>query len=119
VQNTLDTYADPTIGELAVGDVDTALVPSRARADLGDQARDGKPGPRAHRTHPRLREGEGLSAGENPARWRGHLDKLLPSALNRKNRKHHAALPYDEIGASWARCARRRVRLRGRWSSRS
>ena len=41
----------------------------------------------------------GYRAGENPARWRGHLDKLLPSALNRKNRKHHAALPYDEIGA--------------------
>src|SRR5581483_10876558 len=41
----------------------------------------------------------GYRSGENPARWRGHLDKLLPAALNRKNRKHHAALPYDQIGA--------------------
>jgi integrase len=40
----------------------------------------------------------GYREGENPARWRGHLDKLLPSGMNRKVRKHHAALPYEEIG---------------------
>ena len=41
----------------------------------------------------------GYRSGENPARWRGHLDKILPSALNRKTREHHAALPYDELPA--------------------
>ena len=41
----------------------------------------------------------GYRSGENPARWRGHLDKLLPSALNRKTREHYAALPYDELPA--------------------
>jgi integrase len=41
----------------------------------------------------------GYRAGENPARWRGHLDKLLPSAMNTKTREHHAALPYDELPA--------------------
>jgi integrase len=40
----------------------------------------------------------GYRTGENPARWRGHLDKLLPASLNRKRRKHHAALPYGEAG---------------------
>jgi hypothetical protein len=28
----------------------------------------------------------GYRSGENPALWRGHLDKLLPSAMNKKTR---------------------------------
>jgi integrase len=44
----------------------------------------------------------GYRSGENPARWRGHLDKLLPAAFNRKNRTHLAALSYDEIGTFMA-----------------
>src|SRR5581483_9069821 len=35
--------------------------------------------------------------GENPARWRGHLDKLLPSRAKVRRVKHHAALPYSEL----------------------
>lgn len=37
---------------------------------------------------------KGLRAGENPARWRGHLNQLLPKR-QRLRRGHHAALPYD------------------------
>jgi integrase len=97
-QSTLDTYAGPVIGHLAVQDVDTALV-LRVLEPIWTK----KP-----ETATRLRgrierildwaRVMGYRAGENPARWRGHLDKLLPAALNRKGRKHHAALPYDEIG---------------------
>lgn len=39
---------------------------------------------------------EGLRTGENPARWRGHLDKLLPKR-QRLARGHHAAMPYASI----------------------
>ncbi|MFZ3325388.1 MAG: site-specific integrase [Methylocella sp.] len=35
--------------------------------------------------------------GENPARWRGHLDKLLPARAKVRMVKHHAALPYDDL----------------------
>jgi integrase len=35
--------------------------------------------------------------GENPARWRGHLDKALGARSKAKAPKHHAALPYVEI----------------------
>lgn len=35
--------------------------------------------------------------GENPARWRGHLDKLLPARSKVQKVKHHPALPYDEM----------------------
>ena len=34
----------------------------------------------------------------NPARWRGHLDKLLPKRAN-LTRGHHAAMPYGEVPA--------------------
>lgn len=38
----------------------------------------------------------GLRTGENPARWRGHLDHLLPKR-QKLMRGHHAALPYSEL----------------------
>jgi integrase len=39
----------------------------------------------------------GYRAGENPARWRGHLDKLLPARSKVRRIEHHAALPYAEL----------------------
>jgi integrase len=42
---------------------------------------------------------QGYCEGENPARWRGHLANLLPARAKVQRVKHHAALPYAEIGA--------------------
>jgi integrase len=39
----------------------------------------------------------GFREGENPARWRGHLDNLLPASTDVRRVEHHAALPYGEI----------------------
>jgi integrase len=39
----------------------------------------------------------GYREGENPARWRGHLDKLLPAQSKVRKVEHHAALPYAEL----------------------
>ena len=39
---------------------------------------------------------KGFRTGENPARWRGHLDHLLPKR-QKLTRGHHAALPYGEV----------------------
>jgi integrase len=41
---------------------------------------------------------EGLRSGENPARWRGHLDQLLPKR-QRLTRGHHAAMNYADVPA--------------------
>src|SRR5262245_41122269 len=41
---------------------------------------------------------QGFRAGENPARWRGHLDQLLPKR-QRLTRGHHAAMSYAEVPA--------------------
>lgn len=39
----------------------------------------------------------GYRDGENPARWKGHLDKLLPPKGKVAPVKHHAALPYSDL----------------------
>jgi integrase len=41
---------------------------------------------------------QGIRSGENPARWRGHLDQLLPRR-QRLTRGHHAAMAYAEVPA--------------------
>jgi len=41
----------------------------------------------------------GLRTGENPARWRGHLDQLLPRKSKVHRVEHHAALPYAQLPA--------------------
>lgn len=39
---------------------------------------------------------KGFRTGENPARWRGHLDHLLPKP-SKLARGHHAAMPYEDV----------------------
>lgn len=41
---------------------------------------------------------QGLRSGDNPARWRGHLDQLL-AKRQRLTRGHHAAMAYAELPA--------------------
>ena len=40
---------------------------------------------------------EATGQGDNPARWRGHLDKLLPKPRKLKRVQHHPALPYADL----------------------
>jgi integrase len=51
---------------------------------------------------------KGFRQGENPARWRGHLDMILPKRP-RLSRGHHAALPYAELPAFMARLRERKA----------
>jgi len=41
----------------------------------------------------------GYREGENSARWRGHIENLLPPRCKLRAVVHHAALPYREIAA--------------------
>ncbi|MGA9322302.1 MAG: integrase arm-type DNA-binding domain-containing protein, partial [Xanthobacteraceae bacterium] len=45
-----------------------------------------------------LAKARGHCSGENPFRWRGHLDKLLPKR-QRLTRGHHKAMPSAEVPA--------------------
>jgi integrase len=60
---------------------------------MADEARDGIPCARPHREAARA---QGLRTGDNPARWRGHLDQLL-AKRQRLDAAHHGALPYAEV----------------------
>jgi integrase len=48
----------------------------------------------------------GLRHGENPARWKGHLDQVLPRRT-KLTRGHHSAMPYAEVPAFMAELRKR------------
>lgn len=54
----------------------------------------------------------GMREGENPARWRGHLQNLLPKPSKVTKGRHHAAMPYTEVPAFMATLAERDARSR-------
>jgi len=97
--NTLGTYADPVMGGLSVQTIDTALV-----LKVLEPIWTSKP-ETASRLRGRIEsvldwaKVRGYRSGENPARWRGHLDKLLPARSKVRRVKHHAALAHADIPA--------------------
>jgi integrase len=95
---TLEAYCFPVFGGLPVNAVDTALV-----LQAVEPIWTAKPAT-AGRVRGRIEavldwsKARGYRAGENPARWRGHLDHLLPAAAKVHRAVHHPALPYGEVG---------------------
>lgn len=47
----------------------------------------------------------GLREGENPARWKGHLELMMPK--QRKSKGHHAAMPYAKVPDFYGKLRRR------------
>ncbi|MGL4406040.1 MAG: tyrosine-type recombinase/integrase, partial [Notoacmeibacter sp.] len=45
---------------------------------------------------------KGWRTGENPARWRGNLDTILPSTHKIRNTNHFEALAYEDLPAFFA-----------------
>lgn len=97
--NTLETYCGPVIGALPVQAVDTGLALKVLEPIWTDKPET------ATRLRARMERVldwatvRGYRTGENPARWRGHLDKLLPALKKKLRVQHHPALPYVEIAA--------------------
>lgn len=50
----------------------------------------------------------GIRSGDNPGRWRGHLDHLLPKLKKVRAVKHHPALPHAQIANFMADLAKRK-----------
>jgi integrase len=96
---TLEAYVYPSIGKLPVPSIDTGHV----TAILGPMWQDKTE--TASRVRGRIEAvldfatASGSRTGNNPARWRGHLDKLLPKPTKVKTVTHHAALPWRQMGA--------------------
>lgn len=98
-RSTLATYAYPVIGKILVRDVDQTHVLQILEPIWTTKTET------ATRLRGRIESvldfatARGYRKGDNPARWRGHLDKLLATPSKVARVEHHAALPYTEIGA--------------------
>jgi integrase len=94
---TLAAYVYPVIGALPVGTIDTGHV-----TRILEPIWEAKP-ETASRVRGRIEAVLDYAAthrwrtGENPARWRGHLENVLPKRSKIAKVEHHAALPWREI----------------------
>jgi integrase len=94
---TLATYVYPVFGTLPVEAVDVGLV-MRAIEPIWAAKPE-----TAGRVRGRIEAvidwatARGYRTGENPARWKGHLENLLPRRAKVAAVKHHAALPYAAL----------------------
>ena len=97
--NTVATYCSPVFGKLPVQLVDVGLVMKAIEPLWATKPET------AGRVRGRIErildwaKVRGYRDGENPARWRGHLDHLLPARGKIRRVKHHAALAYADIPA--------------------
>jgi len=98
-ESTLTTYAYPIAGALSVGEIDTGHVTKILQPIWTEKAET------ASRLRGRIEAvlsyatTHGWRAGENPARWRGHLENVLPKKSKVAKVEHHAALPWQEISS--------------------
>lgn len=108
--STLQTYVYPVFGDLPVGVVDVGLVMKvlspiwTTKTETATRVRQRIETVLDWATVSKFRQ------GENPARWKGHLEHLLAEPTKAKQAarretgrgEHHAALPYDELPAFMA-----------------
>jgi integrase len=98
----LASYVTPVFGPLPIQSVDVGLVMKALEPIWSTKPET------AARVRGRIErildwsKVRGFRQGENPARWRGHLDVLLPARSKVRQVEHHAALPYSEIGTFMA-----------------
>lgn len=94
--NTLAQYAHPKIGDLALDAIGAEHVLAIIKPIWQ------KIPETANRVRNRIElvldaaAARGLRTGQNPAAWRGHLDKLLPKRA-KASKAHHAAMPYADV----------------------
>ena len=114
-ETTLEAYAYPVLRDLPAQAIDTALVLKVLEPIWAEKPET------ASRVRGRIESildwarARGYRDGENPARWRGHLDHLLPrpSKAQRAKRaatgksEHYAAMPYQDVPAFMAELRRR------------
>lgn len=99
-RSSLETYAYPVLGKLLVRDVGLPQVLAVLRPIWSTKTET------ASRVRSRIESvldyaavSEYREAGLNPARWRGHLDKILPAPSQVTETEHHPAISFTEIAA--------------------
>ncbi|MBI2276336.1 MAG: integrase arm-type DNA-binding domain-containing protein [Dechloromonas sp.] len=104
--STLETYAHPIIGKIRVSEIETAHIITILESIWTTKTET------ASRLRGRIESVldwatvRGYRKGENPARWKGHLDMILPARAKVQKVEHHAAIDYREIGAFMVKLAK-------------
>lgn len=94
---TLEAYVFPNIGAAQIAKIETADVISTLTPIWAAKPET------ANRVRQRIEavidyaSALGIRTGDNPARWRGHLDHLLPKPTKVRAVVHHPALPHAQI----------------------
>jgi len=94
---TLEAHVYPVIGDVAVSEVNTGHITRILTPIWGTKAET------AARVRGRIEtvleyaKAHGWRDGENPARWKGHLQNILPARAKVSKVEHHPALPWAEI----------------------
>jgi len=95
--STLEAYVFPTLGPMQVTKIATADVVGALKTIWSQKPET------ANRVRQRIEavldyaSALGIREGDNPARWRGHLDNLLPKPTKVRAVQHHPALPHADI----------------------
>ncbi len=95
--STLKTYAFPKLGRIQVAKIQTSDVIAALSPIWSEKPET------ANRVRQRIESvmdfasAMGIRTGDNPARWRGHLENLLPRPNKVRAVRHHPALPHADI----------------------
>jgi integrase len=93
----LEQYVYPLIGDLPVDEIATPHIVKVLEAIWKDKPET------ASRVRGRIErvlgwaQVRGFRSGDNPARWRGHLQELFPSRGKIQKTEHHSAMPFAEV----------------------
>jgi len=105
-RSTLTTYAYPVIGHMDVANIELEHVLKvikpiwLTKTETATRVRGRIEAVLDYATVRRWRK------GDNPARWRGRLDKTLPAAGKVSKVRHHPALPFEDMPAFMQRLMR-------------
>ncbi|HJQ59291.1 MAG TPA: integrase arm-type DNA-binding domain-containing protein [Vineibacter sp.] len=101
--STLETYVHPTLGDLPVRSIDAALILKvlnpiwRTKPETASRVRGRVEAILDHA------KAQGGREGDNPARWSGNLQYMLPSLRDVRLVRHHASMPYGDMPTFWPR----------------
>jgi integrase len=96
-RSTLEMYASPVFGNKPIDQIDLGMVMQVLEPIWSTKTET------ASRVRGRIESVidwatvRGYRKGDNPARWRGHLEALLPARTRVRKVKHHSALPYSKV----------------------
>lgn len=105
-ESTLRLHASPVIGALPIADIALPQIMKILEPIWRDKTET------ATRIRGRVESiidwvtVRGFRSGDNPARWRGHLDQLLPKPSKVTTVEHHAAIAFDQMPEFFGRLCR-------------